>query len=63
MEDIDGIYRSAIASEQLTVRDGGVEDLIKVVMARLSYERRRVEENEGALPVPNPARSTPRYGD
>lgn len=48
IDEVEGIYRSALASQQLTLRDGGVEDLIKVVLARLSYERRRVEEKEGA---------------
>jgi hypothetical protein len=46
-DEIDAIYRSALASQQLTLRDGGVEDLVKVVMARLSHERRRVEEAQG----------------
>jgi hypothetical protein len=46
-DEIDAIYRSALASQQLTLRDSGVEDLVKVVMARLSHERRRVEEAQG----------------
>lgn len=40
-----GIYRSALGSGLLHAR--GAEDAVKVVLARVSYERRRVETSEG----------------
>ncbi|KAL7416070.1 hypothetical protein BDY24DRAFT_439291 [Mrakia frigida] len=43
-EEVDGIYRSALGSGLLHAR--GPEDAVKVVMARISYERRRVEASE-----------------
>ncbi|CDZ97156.1 RNA-binding protein SART3 (RRM superfamily) [Phaffia rhodozyma] len=44
VEEIDGIYRTALNSDLLLTR--GPEDAVKMMTARVSYERRRLELSE-----------------